>query len=117
MTCKDCEKFESCAGKSGVTRYYDNVLICANVEVKCQNFKNDKFQYNECLKILDRLIKYLPIIRNAVEKRLPTELLPENKYFGNGKCPQCSAVFIDRSTKYCGHCGQRLDWGEDNDNV
>lgn len=30
---------------------------------------------------------------------------------GVGVC-KCGAVFLDRTTNYCGNCGQRLDWGD-----
>lgn len=53
----------------------------------------------------------------ALTKQLPVKPFPENRYFGIGKCPMCGAVFMDKSTNYCGNCGQALDWGEDNGNV
>lgn len=49
---------------------------------------------------------------SALEKQILKKPLPENKYYGNGKCPNCNAVFLDKSTKYCGNCGQALDWSE-----
>lgn len=51
----------------------------------------------------------------ALEKQIPKKPLPEDKWYGNGKCPRCNAVFLDKSTKYCGNCGQALDWGLNND--
>ena len=48
--------------------------------------------------------------KKALEKQIPKKPLPEEKYYGNGKCPSCGAVFIDKSTNYCGNCGQALDW-------
>lgn len=48
----------------------------------------------------------------ALEKQIPTRPLEENRYYGQGKCPNCSAVFIDKSTQYCGNCGQALDWSD-----
>lgn len=49
----------------------------------------------------------------ALEKQIPKKPLPENKYYYIGKCPSCCAVFLDNTTKYCGSCGQALDWSED----
>lgn len=49
----------------------------------------------------------------ALEKHMPQKPLPEDKWYGNGKCPRCNAVFLDKSTKYCGNCGQALDWGQE----
>ncbi len=46
----------------------------------------------------------------AVSLMVPCVPLPDNKYCGNGKCPRCNAVFIDRVSKHCGNCGQALDW-------
>lgn len=48
----------------------------------------------------------------ALEMRLPRKPLPEERYYGNGKCPCCNAVFLDKSTHFCGNCGQAMDWGE-----
>lgn len=53
-------------------------------------------------------------ILEALEKQVPKEPLPEPRYYGNGKCPRCGAVFLDKSTNYCGNCGQALDWRTDN---
>ena len=55
----------------------------------------------------------LLLCKKALEKQIPKKPLPENKYYGNGKCPNCNAVFLDKSTKYCGNCGQALDWSEE----
>ncbi len=53
-------------------------------------------------------------ILEALEKQTPQAPLPEERYYGNGKCPRCGVVFIDKSTRYCGNCGQALDWRTDN---
>lgn len=52
----------------------------------------------------------------AIEKQIPKKPLPEDKLYGNGKCPRCNAVLLDKSTKYCGNCGQKLLWSEVIDN-
>lgn len=57
-------------------------------------------------------IQYLKTCAMAIEKQIPKKPLPEDRYYGNGRCPSCHAVFLDRSTKYCGNCGQALDWEE-----
>lgn len=46
---------------------------------------------------------------DAVQKQIPMKPSAYEGY--KGKC-KCGAVFLDRSTKYCGNCGQALDWGE-----
>lgn len=48
----------------------------------------------------------------ALKKQLPKRPLPDERYYGNGRCPNCNAVFIDKSTNYCGNCGQALDWSK-----
>ena len=48
----------------------------------------------------------------ALKKQLPVKPDPENRYYGNGKCPICGVVFLDKSTNYCGNCGQALKWEE-----
>lgn len=53
-------------------------------------------------------------IEYAVEAISKTEIPlvpePDDRYYGNGKCPRCKAVFLDKTTKYCGECGQKIDW-------
>jgi len=46
----------------------------------------------------------------ALRRYTPQKPLPEERYYGNGKCPKCGAVFLDKSTSYCGNCGQAIDW-------
>lgn len=48
---------------------------------------------------------------SALNKQVPREPEPEEKYYGNGKCPACGVMFVDKLTNYCGNCGQALDWG------
>jgi hypothetical protein len=36
-----------------------------------------------------------------------------NPYKGySGQCPTCGVVFLDSSTRFCGNCGQALDWSD-----
>lgn len=46
---------------------------------------------------------------SALEKQIPKKLLPDDRYFGFGKCPSCGAVFYSEPTPYCGNCGQKLE--------
>ena len=43
----------------------------------------------------------------ALEKQIPYKPEPCHPY--EGKC-KCGAMFLDRTTGYCGNCGQKLDW-------
>lgn len=47
----------------------------------------------------------------SIKKQIPKK--PSNYKGYEGKC-KCGVVFLDKSTKYCGNCGQALDWGENN---
>ena len=44
---------------------------------------------------------------NAIQKQIPYK--PKDYSGYPGQC-KCGVVFLDKSTKYCGNCGQRLDW-------
>lgn len=47
---------------------------------------------------------------NALEKQIPRRPLPYKGF--DGKCVCCGVIFLDRSTKHCGNCGQALDWSD-----
>lgn len=49
------------------------------------------------------------VAAKAIKKQIPIRPMPYKQY--EGKC-KCGAVFLDRSTNYCGNCGQALDWSE-----
>ena len=53
-------------------------------------------------------------IADLLEKQIPKKPLEEH-FFGIGKCPNCNAAFLDKSTKYCGNCGQALDWSDEDE--
>ncbi len=46
---------------------------------------------------------------HAIEKQIPFKPKWYNGFPGQCKC---GAVFLDKSTNYCGNCGQRLSWGD-----
>lgn len=48
----------------------------------------------------------------ALKKQIPYKPAPYQQYCG--KC-RCGAVFLDKHTKYCGNCGQALDWEDKNE--
>lgn len=50
----------------------------------------------------------------ATEKQIPKKVLPDTEYL-EGICPCCGVHFLDRSTKFCGNCGQALNWENDNE--
>ena len=59
---------------------------------------------------VDRRDRAIAAAKDALKKQIPTKPEPEERIYGNGKCPRCKAVFMDKSTNYCGNCGQALDW-------
>lgn len=65
-----------------------------------------KLRYKQLSNVCDISIK-------AIEKQLPKKPIPDNRYFSNSICPSCKATFMDKSTKYCGNCGQALDWSDE----
>lgn len=52
----------------------------------------------------------LLVLSDLLERETPYKPKPVNGY--EGLC-KCGAVFLDRLTNYCGNCGQRLDWGDE----
>jgi hypothetical protein len=59
---------------------------------------------------LDNLREAVQVVSAAAKKQIPRKPESEPRYYGNGKCPSCGVVFMDKSTRYCGNCGQALDW-------
>ena len=83
--------------------------------------KKDGMSLNLALIILDRLntteridvardnlAEAVRVVSAAAKYRIAQK--PEPELYENGKCPTCGAVFEDKSTNYCGKCGQALDW-------
>lgn len=60
-----------------------------------------------------KIEKCKEVILSALMKQVPLKLKPDNKYYGIGRCPVCDCVFFDKSTNYCGNCGQKLDFKEE----
>lgn len=66
-----------------------------------------KFE-DECVKngfTFDSLLK-------AREKQKPLRPETAGLTIGIGRC-KCGAEFLDSKTNYCGSCGQRIDWGDE----
>lgn len=53
-------------------------------------------------------------VAELIRRHTPKKPLPEQRYYGIGRCPLCDMVFTftDEGTKYCGNCGQAIDWRE-----
>lgn len=48
----------------------------------------------------------------AMEKQIPYKPSRKKLVWGIGKC-KCGVEFLDRKTGFCGNCGQRLDWSDE----
>ena len=59
-----------------------------------------------------RIFPTLKAAKEALKKQIPKKPLEEKRYYGIGKCPTCNAVFKDKTTNYCGNCGQAIDWSD-----
>lgn len=59
----------------------------------------------------ERLTAAIDVVKYAAQFRIRRKPMPEPEYcYGNGCCPNCRAYFLDKSTDFCGNCGQALDW-------
>lgn len=47
----------------------------------------------------------------ALKKQIPYKPSTDGLKVGVGRC-KCGVEFLDKTTKYCGNCGQALDWGD-----
>jgi hypothetical protein len=76
--------------------------------------------------LLDKLISgleregkelYEMLEQEVLVKHTPMKLKRETTLVGDYRCPRCNAAFIDGcgKTNYCGNCGQRLDWDDENE--
>ena len=77
----------------------------------CKNILN-KSETEELAKIIDEWLLYHKIgtleeLREAREKQVPYK--PKEYQMYCGKC-KCGAVFLDKSTRHCGNCGQAILW-------
>lgn len=50
--------------------------------------------------------------RAAMEKQIPYKPSRKKLVWGIGKC-KCGVEFLDRKTGFCGNCGQKLDWEDE----
>ena len=51
----------------------------------------------------------------ALEKQIPKKVIFQSGFKGLRYCPCCNVRFIDWGMKYCGECGQALDWSDNDD--
>ena len=66
--------------------------------------------------IYDRDKEALEFAVKAVEKQIPKKLIGQNTMWGI--CPNCekaAEIHAFREPKHCEHCGQALDWSDENE--
>lgn len=51
----------------------------------------------------------------ALEKQIPKKVIFQSGFKGLRYCPCCNVRFIGWGMKYCGECGQALDWSDNDD--
>ena len=69
----------------------------------------------EYMKFEDECVKCgftLKSLLEAREKQIPYKPSRKKLVWGIGKC-KCGVEFLDRKTGFCGNCGQRLDWSDE----
>lgn len=78
------------------------------IELNLKQFPNAFLALNgtwgECIKALEKQIPKKP----AVSEDQPV------RYVITYKCPDCGGKFTGTVSNYCYHCGQALDWSEEN---
>ncbi len=84
-------------------RYFQNGLYWGEFESPIKNYVNTAV--------------------NALEKQIPKK--PNKRHsikfgdsYNDGECPVCKATYSDclsDTPLYCSQCGQRFDWGDDNE--
>lgn len=72
---------------------------------------------NTIIKALEELKQYRAIgtpeeCQAAMEKQIPYKPSRKKLVWGIGKC-KCGVEFLDRKTGFCGNCGQKLDWEDE----
>lgn len=81
-------------------------VIQQNYKVAFQDWDDITDEYQE------QQVLALKLAINALEKQIPKKAIPVKEGSVWTKCPVCGDTYID---EYCGKCGQRLDWSDEND--
>lgn len=95
------------AKKKSLGEYYSNLENCKKEIESCE----------VAIKALEEVQQYRVIgtpeeCRAAVEKQIPYKPSRKKLVWGIGKC-KCGVEFLDRKTGFCGNCGQKLDWEDE----
>lgn len=95
------------AKRKSLGEYYSNLENCKKEIESCE----------VAIKALEEVQQYRVIgtpeeCRAAMEKQIPYKPSRKKLVWGIGKC-KCGVEFLDRKTGFCGNCGQRLDWSDE----
>ena len=71
-------------------------------------------------KICNNLVKpHIDRLQELVERATPKKPIKSEeqdiRYVTKYECPNCHQYFTGKISKYCYHCGQALDWSEENE--
>lgn len=87
---------------------------------KAYNIIDDYVYFNSITekdKRFKELTKALVILNELAEKATPKKPIkhdkPDPKYGTIYSCPNCNLIFLGLHGEYCFHCGQRIDWSEE----
>jgi hypothetical protein len=56
--------------------------------------------------------EYILAVESALKKQIPKKVIFQSDFEGLRYCPCCNVRFIGWGMKYCGECGQALDWSD-----
>lgn len=72
--------------------------------------KTDSFDC-KCLKKVDK--KYKELVDKAIPKKAIKDEIQDIRYITKYTCPMCGGKITGRVSDYCYHCGQALDWSDE----
>lgn len=81
--------------------------ICHNCDHKDEYIEELEAEVEEY-----RAIGTVEECQAAMEKQIPYKPSRKKLVWGIGKC-KCGVEFLDRKTGFCGNCGQKLDWEDE----
>lgn len=70
-------------------------------------FNNSTLAFAEDEKVIDELVK------KATPKKAIKDSPSQIRYVQTYKCPNCDGAFSGKVSQYCYHCGQRLEYEDD----
>lgn len=75
---------------------------------KALELLND-MEFSEKYQGVQEYTEMLMVCKEALERQIPFKPETDKLIVGVGRC-KCKAELLDKETKYCGNCGQALEW-------